>query len=217
MSLLFLKFLSAFCSASHQYGGLGFSSGPLFGAWSPAVGLSQFGGTRRSTMGGLPKVASILPPSPGKLAASKPLFSDAGTTELMKKSQPATGHHEQSDGASRKRRLRNFSNSDHRWDGDESLGVSCGEDGCDAVSSCCCQVQSHITLHWSMCAPPPDTCSRSGPYIPTLPALRTLCCTDAAHVPGLNGCQCHLSGSTYGCEQPAQLLEDGNQRAFSII
>lgn len=118
------------------------SSGSLFSAWDPPVGLIEFGSIRRATTEGLSKVASILPPFPGKLTPSKPLFSGAGAID-SKKLQPATGHREHSDGASRKRR-----------EGDGSPGVSCGEDRCDAVSLLLLQVQALVTLHWNMCAPP---------------------------------------------------------------
>lgn len=190
------------------------SSGSLFSAWGPAIGgLIQFGSTRHARAEGLPKAESVPTPSAGNLTAPKPLFSGAGTTQHIVESQP--------DGAARKRRLLTFSKPPSRRDGDESLEVSCGEDGCDTVSALLLSIQPpyHGVLELVF-ALPWRTCSPSGRNQPTfvvLSALGLLCCTDAALVFSLNGCHYHSVWSVCGCEQPPQLLTGRDQHAFKTI
>lgn len=212
-----------FVSASHPHvlhgkmGGLGSSSGSLFSSQGSAGGgLMHFGSATCRTTEGTRKVASLMPPSSGKLMGSMPLPVGAGGSGHIMKPRPTTGHHEQPGSAPRKRRLHTFSNPGHRRDGDEALGISCGDGGCDLVSSDFLQVLS--TRYTGACVRhPPGHLSTYRPCRPTflLRSARSVVhrCTGMAEVPNLTGCH-HFFRGICGDEEPPQLFTDRVQHAF---
>lgn len=113
------------------------SHGPLLGPWNTATaGLSCDRATSVSAEGDPAKSPSIVSLSTGQLAARKPTFSHGGATKhSAADDQEQASNAEHSRGIPRKRCSRAVSNSEHRWAGDVSLGVTLGDDDVNNVVS----------------------------------------------------------------------------------